>query len=164
MQILLKNKNTLFFNDFEFKCCVGMNGLTKNKSEGDKKTPIGIYSLGSLFYRKDRIGIINTKLEKKIITKSMGWCDDIKNSKYNKLIRISKKKIRHEKMHRKDNKYDLLITIKYNMLKPIKNKGSAIFIHLTKNYKPTAGCIALKKNDFLILLKLINKKTKIRII
>ena len=164
MHILIKNKNILFFNDFEFKCCVGKNGLTKNKIEGDKKTPIGVYNLGSLFYRKDRIGIINTKLKKKIITKSMGWCDDIKNSKYNKLIRISKKKIRHEKMYKKDNKYDLLIPIKYNMLKPIKNKGSAIFIHLTKNYKPTAGCIALKKNDFLILLKLINKKTKIRII
>tara|TARA_B100000123_G_scaffold217627_1_gene166102 strand:- start:83 stop:577 length:495 start_codon:yes stop_codon:yes gene_type:complete len=164
MHILIKNKNILFFNDFEFKCCVGKNGLTKNKIEGDKKTPIGVYNLGSLFYRKDRNGIINTKLKKKIITKSMGWCDDIKNSKYNKLIRISKKKIRHEKMYRKDNKYDLLIPIKYNMLKPIKNKGSAIFIHLTENYKPTAGCIALKKNDFLILLKLINKKTKIRII
>ena len=164
MHILIKNKNILFFNDFEFKCCIGKNGLTKNKIEGDKKTPIGVYNLGSLFYRKDRIGIINTKLKKKIITKSMGWCDDIKNSKYNKLIRISKKKIRHEKMYKKDNKYDLLIPIKYNMLKPIKNKGSAIFIHLTKNYKPTAGCIALKKNDFLILLKLINKKTKIRII
>ena len=163
MHILIKNKNILFFNDFEFKCCVGKNGLTKNKIEGDKKTPIGVYNLGSLFYRKDRNGIINTKLKKKIITKSMGWCDDIKNSKYNKLIRISKKKIRHEKMYRKDNKYDLLIPIKYNMLKPIKNKGSAIFIHLTENYKPTAGCIALKKNDFLILLKLINKKTKIRI-
>ena len=164
MHILIKNKNILFFNDFEFKCCVGKNGLTKNKIEGDKKTPIGVYNLGSLFYRKDKNGIINTKLKKKIITKSMGWCDDIKNSKYNKLIRISKKKIRHEKMYRKDNKYDLLIPIKYNMLKPIKNKGSAIFIHLTENYKPTAGCIALKKNDFLILLKLINKKTKIRII
>ena len=164
MHILIKNKNILFFNDFEFKCCVGKNGLTKNKIEGDKKTPIGVYNLGSLFYRKDRNGIINTKLKKKIITKSMGWCDDIKNSKYNKLIRISKKKIRHEKMYRKDNKYDLLIPIEYNMLKPIKNKGSAIFIHLTENYKPTAGCIALKKNDFLILLKLINKKTKIRII
>ena len=164
MHILIKNKNILFFNDFEFKCCVGKNGLTKNKIEGDKKTPIGVYNLGNLFYRKDRNVIINTKLKKKIITKSMGWCDDIKNSKYNKLIRISKKKIRHEKMYKKDNKYDLLIPIKYNMLKPIKNKGSAIFIHLTENYKPTAGCIALKKNDFLILLKLINKKTKIRII
>ena len=94
----------------------------------------------------------------------MGWCNDIKSSKYNKLIRISKKKVNHEKMYRSDKKYDLLIPIKYNMVKPIKNKGSAIFIHLTKNYKPTAGCIALKKNDLLILLKLINKKTKIKII
>ena len=41
------------------------------------------------------------------------------------------------------------------------NKGSAIFIHLTKNYNPTKGCIALNKKDFLILCKLINKKTKI---
>ena len=163
MHILLKNKNTLFLNDFEFKCCVGLHGLTKNKIEGDKKTPIGIYSLGNLFYRKDRLGKISTKLKKKIITKSMGWCDDIKNSKYNKLIRISKKKIRHEKMYRKDNKYDLLIPIKYNMLKPIKNKGSAIFIHLTENYKPTLGCIAIQKNDLLVLLKLIDTKTKIRI-
>ena len=67
-------------------------------------------------------------------------------------------------MLRKDNKYDFLIPIKYNMQKPLKNKGSAIFLHLTKNYKPTAGCIALKKNDFLILLRLINKKTKLKII
>ena len=66
MHILLKNKNTLFFNDFEFKCCVGLHGLTKNKIEGDKKTPIGIYSLGNLFYRKDRIEIINTILKKKL--------------------------------------------------------------------------------------------------
>ena len=42
-------------------------------------------------------------------------------------------------------------------------KGSAIFIHLTNNYKPTAGCIALKKKDFEIMLKLINQKTKIKI-
>ena len=97
MHILIKNKNILFFNDFEFKCCVGKNGLTKNKIEGDKKTPIGVYNLGSLFYRKDRNGIINTKLKKKIITKSMGWCDDIKNSKYNKLIRILKKKLNMKK-------------------------------------------------------------------
>ena len=41
--------------------------------------------------------------------------------------------------------------------------GSAIFIHLTDNYKPTAGCIALKKSDFDILLNLINQKTKIKI-
>ena len=93
----------------------------------------------------------------------MGWCDDPKDKKnYNKLINI-KKSIKHEKLYRKDNKYDFLIPILYNTKKIIHGKGSAIFIHLTDNYKCTLGCIALKKKDFLILLKLINKKTKIKI-
>ena len=93
----------------------------------------------------------------------MGWCDDIRfPEKYNKLIKIEKK-ISYEKLKRKDSKYDLVIPIKYNFKKPITGMGSCIFIHLTKNYKPTAGCIALKEKDFLILLKLINKDSKIKI-
>ena len=67
-------------------------------------------------------------------------------------------------MYRSDHKYDLMIPIKYNFKKPIIGKGSAIFLHLTRNYNYTAGCVALNKNDFLILLKLVNKKTKIKII
>ena len=66
-------------------------------------------------------------------------------------------------MFRKDYKYDYVIPINYNTKNTKIGKGSAIFIHLSKNYKKTAGCIALKKKDLLILLKLINKKTKIRI-
>ena len=94
----------------------------------------------------------------------MGWCDDPKDTtNYNKLIKI-KKNIKHEKLYRKDNKYDLLIPINYNTKKIRAYKGSAIFIHLTKNYKKTLGCIALKKTDLLILLKLIKKNTKIKII
>jgi L,D-peptidoglycan transpeptidase YkuD (ErfK/YbiS/YcfS/YnhG family) len=93
----------------------------------------------------------------------MGWCDDINHpKKYNRLIKI-KNKIRHEKLKRKDNKYDLLIPINYNTRKPIVGLGSCIFIHLTRNYKPTAGCIALKKKDFLIMLKIIKKNSKIKI-
>ena len=45
-----------------------------------------------------------------------------------------------------------------------KGKGSAIFIHTTENYKGTLGCIAIQKKDMLILLKLINKNSKIKII
>ena len=93
----------------------------------------------------------------------MGWSNDLKNKKYyNKLIKTNKK-IKHEKLHRNDYKYDYFITINYNTKKTILGRGSAIFIHLTKNYYPTAGCIAIKKKDFLILLKLVNKKTKIKI-
>ena len=93
----------------------------------------------------------------------MGWCNDIKNKNYyNKFININKN-LKHEKLFRNDYKYNLIVPIKYNYKKKVIGKGSCIFLHLTKNYKPTAGCIALKEKDFLILLKLINKKTKIKI-
>ena len=133
------------------------------KKEGDKKTPIGSYPIEHLYFRKDRIKKPLTKLRCIEIKKNMGWCDDPNDlNNYNKLIQIKKTK-KYERLYRRDKKYDLLVPIKYNFKKPIKNKGSCIFIHITNDYKPTAGCIALKKKDFLILLKLIDKKTKIKI-
>ena len=162
MIIKLKNKETLEIDLFKFKCSIGKNGFTKKKIEGDKKTPRGIFSIGNLYYRKDRISKFETKLKTIQIKKKMGWCDDINSKYYNKPINI-KKNFKYEKLYRKDYKYDLLIPINYNTKPIIKNKGSAIFIHLTKNYKKTAGCVALTKKDFLILLKLIDSKTKIKI-
>ena len=163
MIIYLKNKQTLEVDEFQFRCSIGKKGISKKKREGDKKTPKGIFELENLYYRKDRISKPQTKLKCIEIKKDMGWCDDLHfPKKYNKLLKIEKK-IKHEKLKRKDNKYDFLIPIKYNFKKPVTGKGSCIFIHLTKDYKPTAGCIALKEKDFLIMLKLINKKTKIKI-
>ena len=160
---MVKNKERLIFDDFLFKCCVGKKGFTNTKKEGDKKSPVGNFNIENLYYRKDKISKPKTSLKCIPIKKNMGWCDDIYNKKnYNKLIKI-KKNIRHEKLFRKDNKYDLLVPISYNRKKRIIGKGSAIFLHLTNNYKRTDGCIALKKKDFLILLKLIKKKTKIKI-
>ena len=164
MTILLKNKESLIFDDFLFDCSIGKNGTTKNKIEGDKKTPLGTFEIGNLYYRRDRHNKPITKLKCIPITKKMGWCNDPNDKKnYNRLIKI-KKNIKHEKLFRKDKKYDFLIPISYNTKKIVPGKGSAIFIHLTNNYKSTLGCIALKKNDFLILIKLINKKTKLKII
>ena len=162
MKIILKNKKTLVYDDFQFKCVIGKNGSSSNKVEGDKMTPKGLYSLGPLYLRKDRVKRPITNLKVIKIKKNMGWCDDVNHSKYNRLVKIDNS-FRSEKMWRKDNSYDFLIPINYNSPKTIKGKGSAIFIHLTKNYKKTLGCIALKKNDFLILIKLIKKNTKIEI-
>ena len=162
MIIELKNKNTLIVDQFKFRCCIGKNGLTRDKKEGDLKTPKGTYKLGILYYRNDRNPICDTKLTCKKIKKNMGWCNEPKSKYYNKEIKI-KKSIRHEKLFRVDYKYNYLIVIEYNTKKIAPFKGSAIFIHLTKDYKPTAGCIALKENDFLTLSKLISKNTKIKI-
>ena len=162
MKITLKNKYTLKIDDFKFKCCIGKNGLKKNKIEGDKCTPKGIFKLGTLYYRKDRVKKPITSLKTKNIKRNMGWCNDSKNQFYNQEIKVNKK-IKHEKLFRKDYKYDYLLVIKYNTKKIKPNKGSAIFIHLTKNFKATAGCIALLQKDFLIMVKLINKKSTIKI-
>jgi len=161
MIIHVKNKNTLIIDDFKLKCCIGKNGLNYNKIEGDYSTPKGIFNLKKLYFRKDQVGIPTCKLNKKIIKKNMAWCDDPYNKKYNEEIKINNIKLK-ENLYRKDRKYDYLISIDHNN-KKIPNKGSAIFIHLTTDYKPTAGCIGLKKKDFEILLKLINKQTKIKI-
>ena len=164
MTILVKNKHTLQVDVFKFRCSIGKKGSTKSKKEGDKKTPRGTFEIENLYFRKDRKKKPVTLLKCIEIKKNMGWCDDVCfPEKYNKLFKIIKK-IKHEKLKRKDYKYDLLIPIKYNFSKPVNGQGSCIFIHLTKNYKPTAGCIALKEKDFLIMLKLIKKKSKIKII
>ena len=163
--ITLKNKDTLIFDDFSFKCSIGKNGLSSDKFEGDKKTPKGIFKLGSLFYRKDRKKLIKieTKLNIKPILKNMAWCNDVRNKKYyNKQIKINKS-TRYEILFRKDYKYDLFIPILYNSNRVTLGRGSAIFIHLTKNYVSTAGCIAINKKDFKILIKIINRNTKIEI-
>ena len=162
MKITLKNKYTLKVDDFKFKCCIGKNGVKKNKVEGDKCTPNGIFKLGTLYYRKDRVNKPTTNLKIKNIKKNMGWCNDSKNKLYNQEIKVNKN-IKHEKLFRKDYKYDYLLVIEYNTKKIKPNKGSAIFIHLTKNFKTTAGCIALLQKDFLIMTKLINKKSTIKI-
>jgi len=161
MIIHVPNKNTLIIDVFKLKCCIGKKGINPNKIEGDYSTPKGLFNLRKLYFRKDRVGIPNCKINKKNIKRDMAWCDDLKHKKYNEEIKIRNKNLK-ENLYRKDHKYDYIISISHNERK-IPDKGSAVFIHLTDNYKPTAGCIALKKKDFEILLKLINNKTKIKI-
>ena len=163
MIIYLKNKDTLIVDQFKFKCSIGKKGITKNKFEGDLKTPKGKFKIGTLYWRKDRVRLPLTNLICKKITKNMAWCNDTNSKFYNKEIKINKN-IKYEKLFRNDHKYDYLILIEYNYKNTKRNKGSAIFIHLTKNYKPTAGCVAVSKKDFLILTRLINDNSKILII
>ena len=160
MNIYIKKK-ILIYKGYKLKCSIGKSGTSRSKKEGDLATPIGIFDLGCLYYRKDRIKLPKCKLVKKIIKKNMGWCDDIKSKFYNREISFPFK-YRAEKLYRKKNIYDLLINIKYNQKPVIKGKGSAIFLHIAnKKYKPTKGCISIKKVDFLKILPKIKKRTKI---
>ena len=161
MIIHVTNKNTLIIDEFKFRCCIGKKGLNSNKKEGDYSTPKGLFNLKTLYFRKDRIDIQKCKIDKKIIKRNMAWCDDSNHKRYNEEIKTLNRNLK-ENLYRKDHKYDYIISISHNERK-IPNKGSAVFIHLTDNYNPTAGCVALKKKDFEILLKLIDKETKIKL-
>ena len=162
MNIIIKNC-LLLYRGYKLKCSIGKMGTTNSKKEGDLSTPKGLFKLGILYYRKDRIKLIKCKIKKKVIKKSMGWCNDTRSKKYNREISFPFK-YKSEKLYRSDKVYDIFINIKYNYRPIVKNKGSAIFLHLTNiNYKPTSGCIAILKKDFLKILPLINKNTKISI-
>ena len=160
MNIIIK-KHSLLYKGYKLKCSIGKSGIRPLKKEGDSATPKGIFKLGTLYYRKDKIKLPQCKIKKKVIKKNMGWCDDNRSKKYNQEISFPFKH-RAEKLYRKDNIYDLFINIKYNYYPTIKKRGSAIFLHLTnKNYKPTKGCVAILKKDFFKILPLIKKNTKI---
>lgn len=156
--IIINKSGVLKFRNLKFKCALGKSGIGKKRTEGDNITPKGSYKLLGLFYRSDRIPNFKTILKKRKINKKMGWCDDVNNKNYNKLIKLPCN-FSHEKLYRKDNVYDLVVPINYNTNKIVRGKGSAIFLHVAKkNYTPTKGCIALKKKDLILLLKKIKSK------
>jgi len=162
MHILI-NKKYLTLNNYKAKCALGKRGIGYKRKEGDLITPKGTYKVKYILYRKDRVKKIQTKIKKIAIRKDMGWCDDPKSRDYNKLIKLPYA-YSYEKIFRKENNYDIILILNYNMNPVIKNKGSAIFIHIAKkNYKKTDGCIALKKAHLLKIIKRINKNTTIKI-
>ena len=159
--IIINKSGYLKYKDLKFKCALGKSGIGNKKIEGDNITPKGVFNIIKIYYRKDRVKKLSSKFKLIEIKKNMGWCDDPKSTKYNQPIRLPTK-YSHEILYRKDNIYDLILVLNYNIKPTIKNKGSAIFIHVAKkNYKKTAGCIALKKSDLLLLVKEINKNTKV---
>ena len=163
MHITIKNKN-LIYKDYRIKCAVGKRGIGIKKKEGDLITPKGDYKIKFILYRKDRVKNLKTNIKKIVINKKHGWCDDPKSKKYNKLIKYPFN-CSSEKMYRKDNIYDIIGVLNFNMNPIRKNKGSAIFIHVaTKYFKHTKGCVAIRKDKLIKLIQDFKRNTKIRII
>ena len=159
--IIINKSGYLKYKDFKFKCALGKAGVGKKKIEGDNITPKGTFEIVKIYYRSDKIKKIYSKIKLFKINKKMGWCNDPISKKYNQLIKLPSK-YTHEKLHRRDNVYDLVVVLNYNTTPIIKNKGSAIFIHVAKkNYKKTEGCVALKKKHLVKLIENIKSKTKI---
>ena len=162
MKLVVKN-GFLINQDQKYKCSVGYNGLSKNKTEGDGCTPVGTFKLNKIMYRPDKINDFKSNLETEIIEKRDGWCDDINSELYNQKI-IFPYELSAENLYRDDDLYDLICIIDYNLNPIIKGKGSAIFLHVaSSDYSPTHGCVAIKKDELIEIAMKLNRGSLIQI-
>ncbi|GGA60859.1 hypothetical protein GCM10011385_13200 [Nitratireductor aestuarii] len=147
-------------------CALGKGGISANKREGDGATPLATMRPLAVYFRGDRRlpGLSEVRLPKILIREDDGWCDAPGDRRYNKPVRTPYP-ASHEKMLREDRLYNVCIVLDWNMRPAIRNRGSAIFMHIARpGMKPTEGCIALKPKDMSRLLPLLSRYTRIRIL
>ena len=174
LKFIQRYKPKLFFKKKFFYSQLGLKGILPSykKKEGDFATPIGIWKLGRIMIRKDKLPYLNISrtIKKKIINIQFdsGWCDDIRNLRYNKFFKTknytTKNKFSFERLYRDDDVYDIIIEIKYNTKPIIKGKGSAIFLHCSFNdNRSTRGCLAIPKKYLIYIVKNLTKNTTLKI-
>ena len=112
--IIINKSGYLKYTNLRFKCALGKAGIGKKKIEGDNITPKGTFKIVDIYYREDRIKKLSSKFKLIKIKKKMGWCNDPKSEKYNKIINTPYNNS-YEKLYRKDNAYDLILVLDYNM-------------------------------------------------
>ncbi len=133
--------------DISLKCALGKDGLTFQKIEGDGASPIGIWKILRVLYRKDKGTKPKCAFPISEITKSDGWCDEGEHFSYNQQVTLPFDGS-HECLWRDDDVYDIIVILNHNTTPTIANGGSAIFMHIArKNYSPTEGCVALNRQD-----------------
>lgn len=151
----------------EYTCSLGKHGISKDKHEGDGKTPIGEFPLRQVFVRPDKIYTDNLRyvsLPVNYISPDDGWCDDPNAPEYNLHVNLAMfdPNVNHEKLFRDDDRYDMIIVVGYNDAPPQAGKGSAIFIHVaSKKYAGTEGCVAFSAEDLVQILPQLDHDSKL---
>ena len=146
-----------------FRCSVGRSGRSFLKREGDGASPRGAWQLRRLFYRADRLLPPCSGLKPVALRPHDGWCETVGDRNYNRLVRLPYAAA-HETMQRQDQLYDLVIELSHNERPRVQGRGSAVFFHLRRpDGGPTAGCIAVSRDDMLKILRLVGPKTRILI-
>lgn len=159
--IAVRPPDTLVWNNKELHAALGKNGVSEDKRERDGATPAGCFHMRAVYFRPDRLEKPETKLPVHALTPEDAWCDDPAHPEYNTFVRLPHAGS-HEKLWREDEVYDIIVPLGYNDDPPIPGKGSAIFMHIARpNYSPTAGCIALSRENLLEILKEAGADTQV---
>jgi L,D-peptidoglycan transpeptidase YkuD (ErfK/YbiS/YcfS/YnhG family) len=142
---------------------LGRSGIKANKREGDGATPRGRFRLVRLWWRPDRMPRPATRLPVRRIDPGIAWSEDPLDRRYNRPFRREKNEL-GDRLWRDDRLYDLIIELDHNSRPRIAGRGSAVFIHVAREgFKPTAGCVALKRDRLRLLLARLAPGTRIEI-
>jgi L,D-peptidoglycan transpeptidase YkuD (ErfK/YbiS/YcfS/YnhG family) len=140
---------------------LGRTGIKADKREGDGGTPAGRFRPVRLWWRADRLPRPRTSLPTRRIRAGDAWCENPADRRYNRAIRKSANEP-GDGLRRGDGLYDIIIEIDHNTRPRIAGRGSAVFIHVARlAFAPTAGCVALRRQDLLALSGKLSPKTRI---
>jgi L,D-peptidoglycan transpeptidase YkuD (ErfK/YbiS/YcfS/YnhG family) len=144
-------------------CALGRAGLTRDKREGDGATPKGRLRLLHAFVRPGRVSRAGLRAATRCMREGDIWCDDPKSFLYNRLLR-GPTRLSHEDLWRKDDLYDFVGVLDYNIRPALRGRGSAIFFHVaTEGLAPTAGCVALRGRDLARLLPRLARRVTLEL-
>lgn len=160
--IVVNSKGILNFNGKQYRCALGKGGVQVDKQEGDGATPVGCFSIRKIFYRPDKFEKPpKTTFPTQVLAQNDGWSDDVNMPEYNSYVKLPYNGS-HEKLWRDDYLYDIIVVLGYNDNPPLTGRGSAIFMHIARQgYTPTAGCVALSKEDLLEILRTTDTTTQV---
>ena len=144
-----------------FPCALGRSGRSPRKREGDGATPVGRWRLMAVLYRPDRGRRPPSGLPVRPIRPDDGWCDAPADRNYNRPVRHPYP-ASAERLWRNDDLYDLVVVLSHNARPRVRGAGSAVFMHLARpGYRPTAGCIALRRPHLMRLLERVGTGARI---
>jgi L,D-peptidoglycan transpeptidase YkuD (ErfK/YbiS/YcfS/YnhG family) len=162
--LVVAEKNLLRFDGRDYRCAVGRSGVGLEKTEGDGVTPVGLWPLRRVLYRRDRVSGLVTDFPLEALTPEQGWCDEPGHTDYNRQVRLP-----HagscENLWREDQLYDVIVVLGHNDKPVIAGLGSAIFLHVAHDdYAPTEGCVALARDDLISVLSRVEVGAGVEII
>lgn len=128
-------------------CAIGRGGMTDDKREGDGASPRGFHRIVGLLYRADRV--VRPAPWAQAIGPGDLWSDDGRDPEYNHAVRAPHG-FGHERLHRADRLYDIVLLTNWNWPDAVPGRGSAIFLHRWRKPRhPTEGCIAFRPDHLL---------------
>jgi L,D-peptidoglycan transpeptidase YkuD (ErfK/YbiS/YcfS/YnhG family) len=165
MDLIVDSASKARWGNRVLKCAIGSAGaiLAKDKREGDNRTPVGRWPMREVYYRPDRVMAPITKLPIHEINPKDAWCENGADSNYNKLVQIPYR-VRVDSLWRNDEIYNVFVVLGYNDRPVEAGLGSAIFLHVARpDFSPTVGCVAIKQNDLLGILKEVDENSCVEI-